>query len=296
MCSRDPVSPLFDCVLWVQVCLVNYPRLVLYIKCCLFLVSFVWCYVLHVSPACLVLPLFWTIKNCYPEFYYLSTRSLPPHSCTLIEHRTDEKKKKNIVVCFPSVLLSGVPPWIPSTPYSVLDKEEEKIARGPYQTVPGHGLSCQIPGRRALHALWCQLGPQVQSAIVRRWLSRGFCRIGEWILARNRLPFTMCSEDDLASSNLDPDPSPPSPCECGKLKGISNWIYGLTCLPLLSEPSVSPVPTSGPGKAPVSMSSPERAIVPTYGPGRASVPEFSPKWASVPEPDLERAFVPEFGL
>ncbi len=77
---RDPVSPLFDCVLWVQVCLVNYPRLVLYIKCCLFLVSFVWCYVLHVSPACLVLPLFWTIKNCYPEFYYLSTRSLPPRT------------------------------------------------------------------------------------------------------------------------------------------------------------------------------------------------------------------------
>ncbi len=64
---RNPVSPLFDCIHLVQECLVNYPHLFLYIKCCLFLVSFVpaflvWCYVyLHVlcvSPACLVLPLF----------------------------------------------------------------------------------------------------------------------------------------------------------------------------------------------------------------------------------------------
>ncbi len=55
---RDPVSPLFDCINLVQVCLINYPCLVLYIKCCLFLVSFVRCYVylhmLSVSPACLV--------------------------------------------------------------------------------------------------------------------------------------------------------------------------------------------------------------------------------------------------
>ncbi len=38
MCStRDPISPLFDCVHLVQVCLVYYPCLVLYITCCLFL-------------------------------------------------------------------------------------------------------------------------------------------------------------------------------------------------------------------------------------------------------------------
>ncbi len=49
--------------------------LVLYIKCCMFLVSFVWCYiyigVLRVSPACLLLPLSLDIKNCNSHFPHL---------------------------------------------------------------------------------------------------------------------------------------------------------------------------------------------------------------------------------
>ncbi len=91
---RDPVSPLFDCVHLVQVCLVNYPRLVLYLKCCLFLDSFVWCrpyYVLRVcSCQALCYPLFWTIKDCYPESPS-SPRSFVPHSSTVTEHRTKQK-------------------------------------------------------------------------------------------------------------------------------------------------------------------------------------------------------------
>ncbi len=74
----DPVSPLYECINLVQVCLVNYSHLVLFLKCCLFLVSFVRCYVylyvLRVSPACLVLPLFWTNKYCYPELSYVSVQ------------------------------------------------------------------------------------------------------------------------------------------------------------------------------------------------------------------------------
>ncbi len=49
--------------------------LVLYIKCCMFLVSFVWCYVyvgvLRVSPACLLLPLSLDIKHCDSHFPHL---------------------------------------------------------------------------------------------------------------------------------------------------------------------------------------------------------------------------------
>ncbi len=44
-----------------------------------------------------------------------------------------------------------------------------------------------------------------------------FAAFVEWILARNGSRFTVCSEDDLASSTLDPEPSPPSP-HCAELK------------------------------------------------------------------------------
>ncbi|KTF90411.1 hypothetical protein cypCar_00005089 [Cyprinus carpio] len=39
----------------------------------------------------------------------------------------------------------------------------------------------------------------------------------EWILARNGSPFTVCPDDDLASSTPDTEPSPPSP-RCAELK------------------------------------------------------------------------------
>ncbi len=118
----DPVSPFYECINSVQECLVNYSHLVLFLKCCLFLVSFFRCYVylyvLRVSPACLVLPLFWT--NTAILNYPMSPYALPPYSS--IADRTPDrqkKKKKNIFSCvFPlcfvfrvlfSVLLSVIP-------------------------------------------------------------------------------------------------------------------------------------------------------------------------------------------
>ncbi len=85
MCSpHDPVSPLFDCVHLVQVCLVYYPCLVLYIKCCLFLVSLV--VILCLLPTLCSL-LFWLIKDCEDETT-LSLCSSLPNCSTVTEHQT----------------------------------------------------------------------------------------------------------------------------------------------------------------------------------------------------------------
>ncbi len=81
----DPVSPLFDYVHLVQVCLVYSPHSVLYLKCCLFLVSLVRChqYMCSVSvPVCPVLPLFGSIKTV-TRYTPSSPHSSPPLRSTV---------------------------------------------------------------------------------------------------------------------------------------------------------------------------------------------------------------------
>ncbi len=93
-------------------CPVNYPRLVQYLKCCLFLDSFVRCrpyYVLHAcSCQALCYPLFWTMKDCYPESPS-SLRSFAPHSSTVTEHRTRQKNELRVFSLFDFCLLYCVP-------------------------------------------------------------------------------------------------------------------------------------------------------------------------------------------
>ncbi len=77
---RVPVSPLFYYVILVQVCLVYSPGSVLYLKCCLFLVSFAWCCPYMCSmivPVCPVLLLFGSIK-IVTRYTPSSLRSSPP--------------------------------------------------------------------------------------------------------------------------------------------------------------------------------------------------------------------------
>ncbi len=96
---------------------------------------------------------------------------------------------------------------------------------------------------------------------------------------------------DLGMWNAEGDPK------------LDLWSDLPSLFPPSSEPSLSPVPTYGPGRASVPEFSPERTAVPTYGPGKASdppaptslVPEFSPVRASVSKIGPERASVPKLG-
>ncbi len=83
MCSRDPVSPSRLINHLVHVCPVNYPCLVQYLKCCLFLDSFVRCHPCYVLHVCSCLPcvtpdfgLLKTVIRISPS----SPRSFTPHS------------------------------------------------------------------------------------------------------------------------------------------------------------------------------------------------------------------------
>ncbi len=193
---------------------------------------------------------------------------MPTHS--IIADRTPDRqqKKKGLVACFPSilflrffffsVLFSGFPLWIPSTPYPVLDTSSSywsrgKIARGPYQTVPGHGLSYQLPGQpRVVSSLplfprLAQGGPQFPS------------------LAQRGLLFPCSAQRGLWFPHMaQVGPQFPSLAQRGLL--FLHLVQGGPQIPSLAQRG-----------APVSTSNPDNAAVPECSPGRAFVPECSPE-------------------
>ncbi len=83
-----------------------------------------------------------------------------------------------------------------------------------------------------------------------------FAAFVEWILVINGSSFTVCSEDDLASSNPDPEPSSPSPiCAEPKFNSTNGgepkptttdelYPYGVTQprIAVVREPATMPAP------------------------------------------------------
>ncbi len=112
-----------------------------------------------------------------------------------------------------------------------------EIARRPCQTVPGHCLSYQLPRRHAL----CILNHACRVPSSKDGPREDFVAFMEWILAWNGSRFfTVSSEDDLASSTPDSEPSPPSP-HCAEPKPTATdepSPYGATELRMAEESEV----------------------------------------------------------
>ncbi len=112
-------------------------------------------------------------------------------------------RRPNPFFCGLSVFPSCFPPTDPFDPLSRMFLD---IVTRTYH---------QLPGRRAFFDTCLNIVYRVSSS--KDGPRADFTAIVEWILARNRSPITICSDDDLARSTLDPESSPPSPC-CAECK------------------------------------------------------------------------------
>ncbi len=235
------------------------------------------CYVCLLPALCN--PCFWLLKTVILNSP-TSPCSLPTHS--IIADRTPDRqqKKKGLVACFPSILFLRfffsvfcflvfpygslrllIPSWIPPPPTGA----GGKIARGPYQTVPGHGLSYQLPGQpRVVSSLplfprLAQGGPQFPS------------------LAQRGLLFPCSAQRGLWFPHMaQVGPQFPTLAQRGLL--FLHLVQGGPQIPSLAQRG-----------APVSTSNPDNAAVPECSPGRAFVPECSPESLEAhknPQPSL----------